>query len=36
MIDHFGLFGAQINLLSMTRAGGILLMTVGVYVTQQA
>jgi transporter family-2 protein len=36
MIDNFGLFGAQINLLSMTRAGGILLMTVGVYVTQQA
>lgn len=36
MIDHFGLFGAQINLISMTRAGGILLMTVGVYVTQQA
>lgn len=36
MIDHFGLFGAQINPLSMTRAGGILLMAAGVYLTQQA
>ena len=36
LIDHFGLFGAQINPLSMTRAGGIFLMAVGVYVTQQA
>ncbi|MEP5153289.1 DMT family transporter [Planktotalea sp.] len=35
-IDHFGLFGAQINPLSMTRAGGIALMAAGVYLTQQA
>ena len=35
-IDHFGLFGAQINPLSMTRAGGIFLMGLGVYFTQQA
>ncbi|WP_375265246.1 DMT family transporter [Planktotalea sp.] len=36
MIDHFGLFGAQINPLSITRAGGIVLMAAGVYLTQQA
>lgn len=36
MIDHFGLFGAQINPLSMTRAGGIALMAAGVFLTQQA
>lgn len=36
MIDHFGLFGAQINPLSITRAGGIFLMAAGVYLTQQA
>ena len=36
LIDHFGLFGAQINPLSMTRAGGIFLMAVGVYGTPQA
>ena len=35
-IDHFGLFGAQISPLSMTRAGGIGLMALGVYFTQQA
>lgn len=35
-IDHFGLFGAQISPLSMTRAGGIGLMAAGVYLTQQA
>ena len=35
-IDHFGLFGAQISPLSLTRAGGISLMALGVYFTQQA
>lgn len=35
VIDHFGLFGAQISPLSPTRAGGIALMALGVWVTQQ-
>jgi len=35
MIDHFGLFGAQISPLSLTRAVGIGLMGLGVFVTQQ-
>ncbi|WP_372885742.1 DMT family transporter [Shimia sp.] len=35
-IDHFGLFGAQISPLSLTRAGGIALMAAGVWLTQQA
>jgi len=35
-IDHFGLFGAQINPLSAVRAGGIALMAMGVWVTQLA
>ncbi|MDO6797220.1 DMT family transporter [Shimia thalassica] len=35
-IDHFGLFGAQISPLSLTRAGGISLMAAGVWLTQQA
>ena len=35
-IDHFGLFGAQISPISLTRAGGIGLMALGVWVTQQA
>ena len=35
-IDHFGLFGAQISPLSLTRAGGIGLMAMGVFLTQQA
>lgn len=34
-IDHFGLFGAQLSPLSLTRAGGIGLMAVGVWLTQQ-
>ncbi len=34
-IDHFGLFGAQVSPLSLTRAGGIALMAAGVFVTQQ-
>jgi len=36
VIDHFGLFGAQINTLTIYRAGGIALMGVGVWLTQQA
>lgn len=35
-IDHFGLFGAQVSPLSLTRAGGIGLMAAGVFLTQQA
>lgn len=35
-IDQFGLFGAQISPLTLTRAGGIALMGVGVWVTQLA
>lgn len=35
-IDHFGLFGAQISPLSPTRAAGLALMGVGVWVTQLA
>ena len=35
-IDHFGLFGAQISPLSLSRAGGIGLMAAGVWLTQQA
>jgi len=34
-IDHFGLFGAQVSPLSLTRAAGIALMAAGVFVTQQ-
>ncbi|WP_375342235.1 DMT family transporter [Yoonia litorea] len=35
-IDHFGLFGAQQATLSSTRAAGIALMALGVFVTQKA
>jgi len=35
IIDHFGLFGAQVSPLSLTRAAGIALMAAGVFVTQQ-
>ncbi len=35
-IDHFGLFSAQVSPLSLTRAAGIALMAVGVFVTQRA
>ncbi len=35
IIDHFGLFGAQISPLSLTRVSGIALMAAGVFVTQQ-
>ncbi|MBL1434576.1 MAG: DMT family transporter [Rhodobacteraceae bacterium] len=34
-IDHFGLFGAPISPLSLTRTAGIALMAAGVFVTQQ-
>ena len=34
-IDHFGLFGARISPLSLTRAAGIALMAAGVFVTQK-
>lgn len=36
IIDQFGLFGAQINPLTLTRAGGLTLMGLGVWVTQLA
>lgn len=35
-IDHFGLFGAQVSPLNLTRAAGLSLMALGVWVTQQA
>lgn len=35
-IDHFGLFGAQVTPLSVTRAGGIALMAAGLALTQKA
>lgn len=35
-IDHFGLFGGQVAPLGLVRAGGIALMALGVWVTQQA
>ena len=34
-IDHFGLFGAQVSPLSLTRTAGLSLMALGVWVTQQ-
>ena len=34
VIDQFGLFGAQVNPLTLTRAAGISLMGLGVWVTQ--
>ena len=36
LIDHFGLFGAQVAPVGLTRASGIVLMAAGVWVTQQA
>lgn len=36
LIDHFGLFGAQLSPLTLTRAGGLALMGIGVWVTQLA
>jgi transporter family-2 protein len=35
-IDHFGLFGARINPLTLTRTIGIAVMAVGVWITQRA
>ena len=35
-IDHFGLFNAQISPLSLTRAAGIGVMALGVWITQLA
>ena len=35
-IDHYGLFGAQISPLSLSRAGGIALMAAGIALTQKA
>jgi bacterial/archaeal transporter family-2 protein len=35
-IDHWGLFGANVSPLGLRRAGGIALMAVGVWLTQQA
>lgn len=34
-IDHFGLFGAQVSPIGLSRAGGIALMASGVWLTQQ-
>jgi len=36
VIDHFGLFGAQVTPLSLIRAGGIAVMAIGVAITQLA
>lgn len=35
-IDHFGLFGAQLSPLTLTRATGIAVMALGVWITQIA
>ncbi|MEP3035703.1 MAG: DMT family transporter [Pseudoruegeria sp.] len=35
VIDHFGLFGAKISPLSLTRASGIAFMAAGVFLTQR-
>ena len=36
IIDHYGLFGAQVNHLSTMRVSGILVMVFGVWLTQNA
>ncbi|MEZ5675655.1 transporter family-2 protein [Thalassovita litoralis] len=36
VIDHFGLFGARLNPLSLNRTIGIALMSAGVYMAQKA
>jgi transporter family-2 protein len=36
LIDHFGLFGARISPLSLTRTTGIAVMALGVWITQRA
>jgi len=35
-IDHFGLFGAKVSPLTLTRAAGISVMALGVWITQRA
>ncbi len=35
LIDHFGLFGAEQTSLTMTRSGGILVMLLGIFLTQK-
>ena len=34
-IDHFGLFGAQVNLIDFKRVSGLLLMVAGVWIAKQ-
>ena len=36
IIDHYGLFGAQVNQLSLMRFSGILVMVFGIWLTQKA
>lgn len=36
LIDQFGLFGARVSPISLTRAAGIAVMAVGVWLTQKA
>ena len=36
LIDQFGLFGAQVSPINMTRAAGIATMAIGVWLTQNA
>lgn len=36
LIDHFGLFGAQVSPVGLTRGLGIGVMAIGVWLTQQA
>lgn len=36
IIDHFGLFGAQATALTATRATGLAVMALGVWITQRA
>lgn len=35
LIDHFGLFGARLSPVSLTRAAGIAVMAAGVFLTQR-
>ncbi len=35
-IDHFGLFGARVSPLTLTRATGLAVMALGVWITQRA
>ncbi|WP_425074915.1 DMT family transporter [Sagittula sp. S175] len=36
LIDHFGLFGARVSPLTLTRSAGITVMALGVWITQMA